>query len=443
MKGIKLFYIIAMIVILCVGWITFSIDTGTNIVSNKSSVSTADQYVEEGLYQRAILKYKEALDVKDSEKTWEKMFKAYELRYKEDTKILSDYITDLENALEIYPKNLTFLQKLYDLHMVSNDIESAYKCLNTAVKNGVKDKEIIALRKKLKYSYELDYNTYTNFNGISASTYAVSNGETWGYIDSLGETLVDFKYPFASSVNSDNVRICETKLGSRLLDSTGMVLGIFDFKVVDAGLFANGLIPASNGKTYSYYNSFSKKQFGDYEYAGTFVDGLAAIKKDGKYTLVDVNGKVKSDNFVDIVIDDNGKYLSGDVMIASKENGKYQIYDKEGKNPSKFSATKMDICKSDGIIAFEKDGKWGYVNTSGKIVIEPVYDNAKSFSNGLAAVCKGGKWGFINSSNELVIDYKFAGADYFNSDGTCMVRGDSPNADDELLWQLLVLNLGL
>ena len=119
------------------------------------------------------------------------------------------------------------------------------------------------------------------------------------------------------------------------------------------------------------------------------------------------------------------------------------MFNDDGKQANKFTASNMDICMSDGLIAFEKDGKWGFVNTAGKTVIEPTYENAKSFSKGLAAVCKNGKWGFINNSNELVIDYQFAGADYFNSNGSCMVRYDAPEADDEVLWQLLVLNFGI
>ncbi len=443
MKGLRIFTIVALAVLTAVGWVTFAVDTGTGVVSYQSSISEADQYVEEGLYQRAILKYKEAIARHDTKENWAKLFHAYDLRYQEDAGILSDFIADLQSALALHPRNIDFIQKLYELHMVSNDIESAYDCLSTAIENGVEDENIRKEAQKLKYSYELDYHTYTAFRSLSASVYAVSNGEKWGYIDTAGESLADYKYFYAGSLNDEKVRVCDTELGSRLLDGDGMVLGIFPFTVTDSGVFADGLVPVLNGEKYSYYNSFAKEQFGGYDAAGTFQDGLAAVQKDGAWFLIDTSGAEKSDKFADIVTDNNGRYLTGEVMVAAKEAGKYQLFDEKGKPVSDFTADQMDICTADGIIAFEKDGKWGFVDASGKVVIEPCYEQAKSFSCGLAAVCQSGRWGFINSSNELVIEYRFAGADYFNSAGTCMVRGDAPDADDEILWQLLVLNLGL
>lgn len=43
------------------------------------------------------------------------------------------------------------------------------------------------------------------------------------------------------------------------------------------------------------------------------------------------------------------------------------------------------------------DGKFGYIDKTGKYVIDPKFDNAKTFSNGLAAAIDGKSWGgYIN-----------------------------------------------
>ncbi len=60
-----------------------------------------------------------------------------------------------------------------------------------------------------------------------------------------------------------------------------------------------------------------------------------------------------------------------------------------------------------GTAACKKNGKWGYIDTTGKTVIPFEYDYAYSFGDGIAAVCKDGKWGYIDKENNTVIDFEF------------------------------------
>ena len=92
---------------------------------------------------------------------------------------------------------------------------------------------------------------------------------------------------------------------------------------------------------------------------------------------------------------------------------------------SGFACDDMDIPTEDGLYAFAKNGLWGFVDSDGKVVIQPTYEAAKSFSNGLAAVRQNGKWGFITPQNELVINYQFADVDYFTDKGTCMIAREA------------------
>lgn len=52
--------------------------------------------------------------------------------------------------------------------------------------------------------------------------------------------------------------------------------------------------------------------------------------------------------------------------------------------------------KKEGLGSFEKNGKYGYFDKDGKVVIPNIYDSVEEFSNGLAKVKLNGKWGFIN-----------------------------------------------
>lgn len=69
------------------------------------------------------------------------------------------------------------------------------------------------------------------------------------------------------------------------------------------------------------------------------------------------------------------------------------------------------------------DGKYGYINQFGQMVISPKYDAADNFSEGLAAVLINGKWGYIDMLGKWVIYPQFMKAKKF-SEGLAAVCGD-------------------
>ncbi|MBX3289629.1 MAG: WG repeat-containing protein [Acidobacteria bacterium] len=76
---------------------------------------------------------------------------------------------------------------------------------------------------------------------------------------------------------------------------------------------------------------------------------------------------------------------------------------------------------SEGLAKITINGKSGFINRDGQIVIKPQYKLASCFSNGLAAVKIGKKWGYIDADNKLVIAAKFDAADNF-SEGLALVK---------------------
>jgi hypothetical protein len=100
-------------------------------------------------------------------------------------------------------------------------------------------------------------------------------------------------------------------------------------------------------------------------------------------------------------------------------DGKWTFIDKTGREISPFSFDDAkDFTEGFGLVKVGK--KWGFINTGGKIVIAPSYDGASQFSDGLAMVRIGKKHGFINHSGKMVIPAKFAAACSF-SDGRALV----------------------
>jgi WG containing repeat len=68
--------------------------------------------------------------------------------------------------------------------------------------------------------------------------------------------------------------------------------------------------------------------------------------------------------------------------------------------------------------------KYGFVDASGQFRIAPTFDEVLPFSDGLAAVRSGEKWGFIDNSGEVVIPIQLKAAYYFRK-GVTMAEDDS------------------
>ena len=66
---------------------------------------------------------------------------------------------------------------------------------------------------------------------------------------------------------------------------------------------------------------------------------------------------------------------------------------------------------SEGLAAVELDGKWGFIDQTGKEVVPLRYDDVEYFFEGLAAVRVGdwetGKWGFIDKTGKEVVPPKY------------------------------------
>jgi hypothetical protein len=65
-------------------------------------------------------------------------------------------------------------------------------------------------------------------------------------------------------------------------------------------------------------------------------------------------------------------------------------------------------------IPFEHDGKYGYINDTGSVMIAPQFDEAGPFREGLAVVAIDDKYGYVNKAGKLIIDYQFEDAELFH-----------------------------
>ena len=95
-----------------------------------------------------------------------------------------------------------------------------------------------------------------------------------------------------------------------------------------------------------------------------------------------------------------GLFVFEDEYIKARIDGqnKYYNYRFEEKQ-------NRELLTKNTLFVSEKDGKYGYLNVSGEIVVDYIYDDAKEQNEaGYAAVKKDGKWGCIDRAGKLILE---------------------------------------
>jgi hypothetical protein len=156
-----------------------------------------------------------------------------------------------------------------------------------------------------------------------------------------------------------------------LIDYTGKIILPADLTQIDSSI-GSERICAKQGEQYGYFDLNGKLVIDfQFENALTFSNGIAAVvnsESNKKFFLIDTNGKQLTEPLFDYVYGFHGGELA----------------------------------------RFSKDNMSGFIDNTGKIVIESKYDNADVFSEGLVAVAMGDKWGAINEQGKQVIDFQFS-----------------------------------
>lgn len=126
----------------------------------------------------------------------------------------------------------------------------------------------------------------------------------------------------------------------------------------------------------------------------------AKILKENKSELYSKNmEKVYSANNVSISKKD--KYIVAYCMLEP------EYFDFNGKK-----LENKDIFINNQALAAKLDGKWGFVNRDGNVVVDYKYDAVTEFNDaGFAGICKNNKWGIIDINGNIVQEpiYKIEG----------------------------------
>jgi hypothetical protein len=215
----------------------------------------------------------------------------------------------------------------------------------------------------------------------------------WVYIDTNGKIVIDRQEFQAYGKFSDGFAKVAKKGKWGYIDKTGKL--IIDFQFDKAGDFHEGKALVGNGITDT-IRGYSYPIYYKYEYIDKsgkkikelkpvknrrFHEGLAAKRENWKWGYIDTAGQW--------VIKPQFKYAEnfscGLARVRKKIKGKtWSFYiDKTGEIKAQFDSGR-DFHK--GLAAVEKNGKYGFIDTTGKLVIGLHFYWVGNFSEGLAPV---------------------------------------------------------
>ena len=424
-KGSVRFLMAILIVLVFVAsWYTMYSDYQKAEAEYNSALKLAREKRDAGLVEVAEECYKATLALRDTVELRDEIAQFY-LEYADQ----NTYLGFCEELISLYPTEAVGYERLLKLYHKNGEYASCFSIINSANKRKIDSKTISNIAAEIAYKYRVITTNVANVQFFSSGACAVQKADgMWGFVDSLGNMVLGFAYeelrPFT---NSGLAAVKKKDSDFCLVDASGVRRAVDTQKrnIEDCTSVLTGMIAVKYNGKWHYCDADLKELFGSYDYAGGFNCGVAAVVENGEWRIINTSGKVVgNEKYEEIVVDDKGIAFRNNQAFA-KKNGKYILINTEGKQIGNSSWEAVDAFSSNQPAAVKNGGKWGYLDASGKIVVDYQYEDAKSFCNGFAAVKVSSSWGYIVLEDySLKIDAEFSEAKDFSTSGTAFVQKD-------------------
>lgn len=417
--------ILALAVLTLLGWYQVLGTVGENREAYKEAIERAEQFTAEGIYEKALDAYAEALGYGDTERSMDirKSMNELYLLCMEDDRIrydVSGYEKFLSTMLNTYPADPEGYEMNVKYWYGRGKYLKCYDILQRAEKKEVSSAVLEEYKELIKYQCSLQSTRYTNFLPLCQGRMAVLTTDVWNYVSGTGRILLEGNYEEAQPF-AEGLAIVRKNETLRIITEDGTVQRILSGDILaGAGCYGSGLAPVQTSSGYRYVDREGMLQLETYEYASTFCNGIAAVMKNGLWQIIDTEGNVLLDGLGDVALDGLGRCCAQNVILASSD-GMYSLYAPDGTRTGAEVYENADAFEADGVAAVKRDGLWGYIDTEGNWLLDPQFENAESFSCGLAGISVDGMWGFIDASGETVIPCAYEDVGYWNEEGCCMV----------------------
>ncbi len=386
----------------------------------KNTLETARYYKEKNLNMASLDFYQRALQEADTVEVRKEMIQAYEGALAngeiDEQTVIDDFVLasvdQLWKQTGIYEIALDYFNKI-------NEKEQMVEVIQRALSNNISSKKISQFYEKLSQEYIKLNVFFQDVKYSNGELYCVSDGNQYGYIDGLGNVKISYMYDFASPYY-DGYAVVKSGKYTYLTDENGKRWKYLDSKLISSCGMGDGMVVENNGVKYKWINIDGTYMSKEFDYIGKFSQNMAAVRENESWYIVNSEGKIISRKYKSIKVNNLEECVTNHTIFV-KDNT-WHILNEKMTAISASTFDDVDLCYGSEFFAFKKDGKWGFADYKGNVVIEPQYDEAKAFSNDYAGVKKDGKWGFINTQNKFQMSGDYQDVLYFTKDKTCFVK---------------------
>ncbi len=256
----------------------------------------------------------------------------------------------------------------------------------------------------------------------------VNDNNQYGIISTTGTVIIEPKYEDVKYLNNSEMFAIKDAGVWKLINKDNQILidGGYD-NIIEAK--GENVVVEKGGKYGVVTTKNEEKIPVEYEQIKYTFSIYYIAKTGGKYGIINLNNEqVKDFNYINmdyvekgdfiqadvsdtetVIFDNNlSEKISGIVSEINQEKGYIKVYtNNEYKYYNfKFEEKKSsDILTSNNLFLSKKDGKYGYVNKEGKVIVDYIYeDGTEQNSCGFAAVKKDGVWGSINKVGAVELE---------------------------------------
>ena len=288
------------------------------------------------------------------------------------------------------------------------------------------------------------YSEIQNLGNEASQGFIVKNSEgKYGIVDIGNSQVLELKYDAISKIHEGEYYVVTEGNNQKIVKRSGQEVLNANGKEITA-LLKN----PENGVIYKVDNKYGVMNLSGEDVVGASYDdlkegktGILIAKKDDKYGIIDLQGNGKIDfkynsinynekadiyitedeNYNNEVLDSNFSVkLTGIVTDLNDEKGYIEIRqsDEYKYYNFKFEEEKeAEIFTGNTLFVSKKDGKYGFVDKDGKVIVDYIYDDVgMQNSFGFAAIKKDGKWGAVDRNGNIVQEPIYNLDDYLQVD---------------------------